>query len=102
MVTSDLYNVSLTDDKLAILILGAKIIKKSLNDSRFKYTANFYPLETTGTCNCGVPAGKTALSMEKGCNHHGVSPQFLQPFSIDSEVFPAGTPQFQVPVVSKG
>ena len=67
MVTSDLYNVSLTDDKLAILILGAKIIKKSLNDSRFKYTANFYPLETTGTCNCGVPAGKTALSMEKDC-----------------------------------
>ena len=49
MVTSDLYNVSLTDDKLAILILGAKIIKKSLNDSRFKYTANFYPLETTGS-----------------------------------------------------
>ena len=74
MVTSDLYNVSLTDDKLAILILGPKIIKKSLNDSRFKYTANFYLLETTGTWNCRVPAGKTALSMEKGCKNCGETP----------------------------
>ena len=34
------------------------------------YTANFYPMKTTGTGNYGVPAGKSALSMEKGCKNH--------------------------------
>ena len=33
-------------------------------------TANFYPMKTTGTENYGVPAGKPALSMEKGCKNH--------------------------------
>ena len=27
--------------------------------SHVRYTANFYPIKTTGTVNCGVPAGKT-------------------------------------------
>ena len=34
------------------------------------YTANFYPMKTTGTGNCGVPEGKSALCMEKGCKNH--------------------------------
>ena len=60
----------------------------------------------------GFLQGKSALSMEKGCkiagkphdnyrtyDYHEVSPQFLQPFSIDSADFPAGTLQFPAPVV---
>ena len=35
-----------------------------------KYTANFYPMKTTGTGNCGVPAGK---------NLHYLSLQFPVP-----------------------
>ena len=30
------------------------------------YTANFYPKKTTGTENCGVPAGKTFTFYGKG------------------------------------
>ena len=30
------------------------------------YTANFYPMKTTGTGNCGVPAGKTCTIYGKG------------------------------------
>ena len=30
------------------------------------YTANFYPMKTTGTGNCGVPAGKICTIYGKG------------------------------------
>ena len=30
------------------------------------HTANFYPMKTTGTGNCGVPAGKTCTIYGKG------------------------------------
>ena len=33
------------------------------------YTANFYPMKTTGTGKYGVPAGKTCTSQEKGCKN---------------------------------
>ena len=49
------------------------------------YTASFYPMKFTGTGNCRVPAGKT-------CNYHEVSPQFLEPFSVDSADFPSRDP----------
>ena len=41
------------------------------------YIANLYPMKTMGTGNCVV--------MD---HYYGVSPQFLQPFSIDSADFP--------------
>ena len=56
-----------------------------------RYTANFYPMKTTGTGNCEVPAAKIAGKHRddyRSYNHHGVSLQFLQPFSIDSGGFP--------------
>ena len=31
-----------------------------------RYTANFYPMKTTGTGNYGVPAGKTCTIYGKG------------------------------------
>ena len=61
--------------------------------SEIIYTANFYPMKTTGTGNCGVPAGKTYRS----CNYHGVSSQFLQPFSIDSADFLCRDPAIPSP-----
>ena len=57
------------------------------------YTANLYPIKTTETRNRGVPAEKNCtIYGERSCNHHGVFPQILQPFSIDCAVFSVRDP----------
>ena len=70
------------------------------------HTANVLTIKTTGTGNCGVPAGKICTIYGiagKPCdnyrtyNYHGVSPQFLQPFSIDSADFPCRDPAISSP-----
>ena len=62
---------------ISVLFISAKYgfanvcILPDLNTQPFFYTANFYPMKTTGSGNYGVPAGgKPALSMEKGCKNH--------------------------------
>ena len=70
----------------------------------------FTPWNLRGLGIAGSLQGKSALSMKKGCknckkkhdnyriyNHHGVSPQFLQPFSVDSADFPCRYPAIPSP-----
>ena len=75
------------------------------------YTANVLTIKTMGTGNCRVPAGKICTIYEKRavrisgkphnnegtCNNHGVSPQFLQPFSVDGAHFPCRDPAISSP-----
>ena len=71
-------------------------------------TANFYPMKTTGTGNLRDPCRENLHCLWKravrkpcdnyrSCNHHGVSLQFLQPFSIDSADFPCRSPAISSP-----
>ena len=41
------------------------------------YTANFYPIKTTGTGNYGVPAGKTCTIYGKGLQESQRNPMYV-------------------------
>ena len=70
------------------------------------HTANFYPMKTLGDCKLWGPCRENLHYLWKrvvsivgkprdnyrSCNFHGVSPQFLQAFLIDSADFSCRDP----------
>ena len=67
---------------------------------RTYYSANVLTIKTTGTGNCGENLHylwKRAIRITGFPCNYGVSPQFLQPFSIDSADFPCREPAISSP-----
>ena len=52
--------------KMGDWILGFIAKKNCLDSAMYKYTANVLTIKTTGTGNCGVPAGKICTIYGKG------------------------------------